>query len=63
MLKFVAPGFNSNVIHVPGDFDINLASMTLNPMPHQNQPSTSSNNTGSSSHRKENNRYYNHVKL
>lgn len=57
MLYFVAPGSNSNVIHVPGDLDMNLAGMTLNPMPHQTQPSSSNNNnnnTGSSSHRKEN---------
>jgi len=46
--------YNTNVKNAPGDLESNIGGMTLNPIPHQTQSSSS--NTGSS-HRKDNNRY------
>lgn len=56
LLKYVAlQCYNSTTTaNGPGDLDTNLAGLTLNPIPSQNQ--TSSSNIGLSSHRKDNNR-------
>lgn len=44
--------YNQNANNVPGELDANLAVMTLNSLPTQTQ--SSSCNSGSSSHRKDN---------
>lgn len=55
MFTFLAtPNYNSNAANIPGDLDINMVGMSLNPIPPQNQ-SVNSCSTGSS-HRKDNNR-------